>query len=966
MYFIDEFERQILGNGDSIALTDSDGNRNISYKELDVLTNRIGNKLISVGVKKGDSVIIVLPRISEYISCEIAILKLGAVVVPLIPEYPDERVSYIKNDCNAAFIIDETFVEGISDEKSSDTFIPEDISNDDRGMIIYTSGSTGNPKGVVYTRNDIDEHIKVTLEVMNGIKPLVCGATATMSFCYTVEEYLRNLVLGAHIHIISNEIRADGRLLASYYTDHKITTGFISPRVLKTFDCKSDTLVRVFTGSDRVINTYSEDFEIRCIYGQSETIGPITSFLVDKSYDNTPIGKPLAGVEIIITDDADNEVEDGTEGQICIIGDFPHEYNNLKEQTEKTFKKLDDGRILIHTGDVGKILPDGNILFLNRNDWMIKIHGQRVEPGEIESAMNKVDGITGSIVKGFENKDGTMLLCGFYTENKPVVKEDIRRKLELALPEYMIPSAFVRMDKFPVNANGKIDRKSIEKPDLNTLTSEYEKPVGKTEEVICIAMQKILNIAKIGRKDNFLQLGGNSLNAVSLCAACGIDGLAPQLVMLGQTPEGMAKLISENSFYPKPKLTVSKVLKTNYPLSLSQKYQYKLCKRQGKTIDCIDTLYFFKLDEAIDIPHLKTSVETVVNAHMIYKSHIDIDNELMFTDDTGIFVGDVSLEPDEFSKFRQDIYKRVRDLKNDPLFEAKILHVRDDSDYLFICVCHMVYDGKSLKNLFDGISSEYTGVPIENEQASIFDLIENECRIMEDKKLIEAAQKVLASNYEGLKTESLFDSDTKYETAASKIILEEESKTEIDTYLKKYGISILTLFQAAMEITVSKIFKTQDFCYMNVYDGRGDELLNMSHGVFAKSVFMRSNAGKYDDLKEYFISIEEQYQRLVYYDILDTFKTVSEYPEIMSGITFNLRDMQGSMIKLGAKPQMSEFLDEINEAYKPFTDFDFIVNRLPKGYGFLATVASIKVSESFANEFITCFKETMLDMIHDQ
>ncbi len=966
MFFVDEYIQKVNTAESSFALTDSDGKRTLTYAQLDSLVNRIANKLVSVGASAGESVIIILPRSIEYIACEIAILKTLAVAVPLIPEYPKDRVSYIEKDSLARLVIRESFFDDLEKDFSDKAPVIADSDNDGRAMIIYTSGSTGKPKGVIYTRSNLDAQIIRKLDSVKDITPLVFAASATMSFCVTVTEYLRTLAMGGHVHIISNAVRSDAALLSSYYQENEITTGFISPRMLKNFHCKSKHLKRVFTASEKVVNIYSSDFEIVNAYGQSETIGTITEFPIDKLYDNTPVGKPLKGIEVIVVDSNDEEVPDGSEGEICFIGNLPSEYNNLKEQTDKVFKKLPDGRTFIHSGDIGKKLPDGNLLYLNRNDWMIKIHGQRVEPGEIESVMNTVDGITGSIVKAFENSDGTMLLCGFYTESKTVDRETIKGRLQAALPSYMIPGAFVRMDAFPVNANGKIDRRSIERPDLSKLTAKYEKPENSTEEAICNAMQEILGIEKVGRSDCFSALGGNSLNAVDLCSKCSVPGIAPQIVMIGQSPKRIAELILENSFYPKPKFTVSNGLKKIYPLSLSQKYQYEVCKRYGKTIDCIDTVYYFKLDDSVDITRLKDSVESSVNAHVIYRSHVDMGNGQLIPDETNYSVEEISLSVVDFDSFRKSIYGRIRNLKTDPLFEAKILNIDDGETYLFMNVCHIIYDGKSMSNLLSEISARYNAEEIKAEQATMFDLIDYECSISDDKKLIKEAQKAFASNYEGLTAHALFEDEKEYSTAVSIRILEKESLNEIDDYLKEYSISILTLFQAAAEMTISKMFKTDNFCYMNVHDGRPDQLLNASHGVFAKSVFMRCGTAKHKDLRDYFKEIEEQYQRLVYYDILETFETVWKYPAVWSGITFNLRDLQGVSIKLGEKRRFSEFLDEINEYYKPFTDFDLIINRYPKGYGYLVSVVSTKVSTEFANDFIRCLDETVRKILDEK
>ncbi|WP_026508485.1 AMP-binding protein [Butyrivibrio sp. MC2013] len=961
MYFISEFAAKVAELKDSVAITDRDGKRSLTYGELDSLSSKIAHKLAVSGVLKGDSVIIILPRISEYIACEIALLKLGAVVVPLIPDYPQERVAYIQKDSGAKMLIREDFLEGIDSEDAVCDIV--DAGDDERAMILYTSGSTGKPKGVVYTRSNVDAHITRMSPFLEEINPLVFAASATMSFCVTVMEYLCNLSLGAHVHMISDPVRSDAGLLASYYTDNHIRTGFISPRILKLFDYKGADLVRVLTASEKVVNIYSDDYEIYNCYGQSETIGIITKFRIDKLYDNTPIGKALTGADIVIIDGDGNELPDGDEGQICIIGNFPCEYNNLPDQTSQVFKKLPDGRTFIYSGDIGKKLPDGNVVYLNRNDWMIKIHGQRVEPGEIESVMNTVDGVTSSIVKAFDNDDGTMLLCGFYTESKPVDKAAIKKGLEDKLPHYMIPGVFVRMDAFPVNANGKIDRKSIKKPDFNQLMAAYEKPENEIEEKICQAMQKILKLGLVGRNDNFFELGGNSINAVNLCAECSVEGIAPQIVVIGQTPAGIAALISDKSFYSKPALEISHKVGDVYPLSTSQRYQNTVCTSLGTTIDVIDMTYYFKLSDTVDTDRLSAAVDKLVNDHPIYKSHIDIENNRLNVSHEEFHITRVEIPAGDFESYRSKRYTRVRDMRVDPLFEAELISLDDGSIYLFICICHLIYDGKSLENMLACISAYYNDQEGPVEEASIFDLIEYEGRVSQDSGLIEAARKVFEDNYKGLKKTEFFASEKKYATAFSMPILQNIKQSEIDDFLKRYSTSILTLMQLAMEITVNKVYGEKDFCYMNVHDGRGNSLLNNAHGVFAKAVFIRSGLGKYGSLKEYFEGIEKQYQKLVYYDILDTFDLVDKYPAIKSGLTVNYRNAPSMSLKLGDEKFRTDFLIEFFTVNKPFTDMDFMINRWPGDMGYTVSFASAKVSEEFARSFVGSFDEALTRII---
>lgn len=954
MCFLDAFSGCVRCGGDAPALTDHDGNRTMSYRELDGLSNRICRQLMAEGIGKGDSVIIRLPRCSEYIACEIALLKLGATIVPLIPEYPGDRVSYIRQDCGASLVISGDFLEKIKDVPETP---PEtaDCGDDERGMVIYTSGSTGNPKGVVYTRGNLDAQIRRSMAGIADLGPLVFAASATMSFCVTVCEYLRTLAMGGHVHVISDETRSDAEKLSRYYCNNGITTGFIPPRILKQFVCKSETLRRVYTASEKVVNIWSPDFEIINSYGQSETVGAITEFRIDRLYDNTPIGRPVGEVEIVITGEDNQPVPQGTEGQICIIGDLPSEYNNLPDQTEKVFRTLPDGRTYICSGDIGKELPDGNILYLNRNDWMIKIHGQRVEPGEIESVMNRTEGVTGSVVKAFDNPDGTMLLCGFYTEERPVAREDIRKMLEAKLPPYMIPGVLVKMDVFPVNANGKIDRKAIERPDISKRKAAYEPPADQAEEAICLAMQKILQVDRISRNDDFFELGGNSINAVALCAECAVPGIAPQIVIIGKTPAVIAGMIRGKCFVPKPEFAVFREIDAEYPMSMAQKYQYEVCRSLGTTIDVIDMTYYFPLDGDVDSDRLKKAVEDVVNGNPIYRSHIDLERERLLVDRKAFSVREVHLNADAFGPYRAARYTRVRDLKTDPLFECELIRLDDGSAYLFLCLCHLLYDGKSLENLLDSISARYDGRAEETERASIFDLIRYERRLREESALTEMAGKVLRENYEGLQPCHLFDRSKTYATALSAPILEGVRQEEIDAFLKANAVSVLTVMQVATERTISQVWGIDDFCYMNVYDGRMNQMLNRSHGVFARSVFMRSGVNRYASDREYMVAVEEQYQKLVYYDVADTFSVVEKYPAVKSGITLNYRDMLPLSLKLGGKAYRTEFLSEFFAVNKPFTDMDFMINRLPRGMGYLVNFSSARVDEAFARNFVSLF-----------
>ena len=248
------------------------------------------------------------------------------------------------------------------------------------------------------------------------------------------------------------------RLLEDYFAAKGITCAFISPQILRLFKNKSRTLKKVSTGSERVSMLAGDGYELYNCYGSSETAATALSYKVEGPMENTPIGKPLEGFEIFLLDEDGKEVADGEEGEICIKGILAESYLNLEEQTAKTFIRQENGSILLHTGDMGRRMPDGNYVYVNRRDWMVKINGQRVETGEIELRISSMAEVESAVVKAFEDENGQNYLCAYYVSAEEIKVEQLRAYLKETLPDYMIPRFFKRLDSLPKNVNGKLDR----------------------------------------------------------------------------------------------------------------------------------------------------------------------------------------------------------------------------------------------------------------------------------------------------------------------------------------------------------------------------------------------------------------------------------------------------------------------------------------------------------------------------
>lgn len=339
-------------------------------------------------------------------------------------------------------------------------------------------------------------------------------------------------------HILSDAARRSISGIEAYVHVHRPTLMFISPQMLKLLNLENTSLRAVLCGGERMRNLEGRSYRLFNGYGSSETAGLALFFPVDRKYSNTPIGRPAHGLKFRLTDALGNDVPRGEEGELCIIGRIASGYINLPEETATAFVFRPDGTTLLRTGDICRMQEDGNLIYINRGDWMVKINGQRVETGEIEQVMAEHPDVEASVVKSFTNAHGQTYLCGYYTEKKPCAAEALRSHLRGRLPDYMVPQQLVRLDKMPLNANGKLDRKRLTAPDIQQQARKIIPPANDAQEKICAAFSEVLKIGRISIDDDFFALGGDSLQLMMLITA--LPGLTAEDVHRNRTPEQLA------------------------------------------------------------------------------------------------------------------------------------------------------------------------------------------------------------------------------------------------------------------------------------------------------------------------------------------------------------------------------------------------------------------------------------------
>lgn len=280
MNFLDEFQSMVRRYPDKTAIVDLGGKRSTTYRELDSLSRKVAAKLLQTGEMSGKVVMVCMDRRMEYVASEIGILMAGAAFVPVLPEYPRERLDYIQKDCQAEVCIEMPW---LGDLDSYEAAVPVRVADKSKAMLIYTSGSTGRPKGIVHSMASLTQGVFRNRSALYLHEKDILAAMAPLSFVVMIFEYFSVLSCGGCVHMVAEEIRKDVRMIEDYFVAHDITCAFISPQLLRFFKNRAATLEKVFTGSERVSRLCGDGYELYNLYGCSETAAAAAYYKIEEA-----------------------------------------------------------------------------------------------------------------------------------------------------------------------------------------------------------------------------------------------------------------------------------------------------------------------------------------------------------------------------------------------------------------------------------------------------------------------------------------------------------------------------------------------------------------------------------------------------------------------------------------------------------------------------------------------------------
>jgi amino acid adenylation domain-containing protein len=520
------FEEQAAEHPGNIALNER--GFTLTYQQLNEQANQVAAYLIGQhNIQPGDIVAVQLNRSAGMVVAILGILKAGAAYLPIDPGYPQERIAYMVADSRCKLVVDEKALQSFATvQQQYGNANPAAVAGPQHmAYVIYTSGSTGQPKGVMVAHQSLCNYCTW----YRGHFALTAADRTTLyvgvGFDVSVMEIFPCLATGAALYVVPDEIRLDVEALSAFYDAQQISIAYLPPRIAENFlQVPNQSLRCLTTGGDKLNVYVPTRYSFQNNYGPTEATIMVTNYPVTAQLPNIPIGKPIANTQLYIVNDSGEPCAVGMPGEICIAGDaLAMGYLNQPELTAEKFVPnpfAADGR-LYKTGDQGRWLPDGNILFLGRTDGQVKIRGHRVELGEIEAALQSHPAVDNAVVKARTGHDGEKELVAYIISQQGMEDGSVLHKyLNGKLPPYMVPAYFVPLEALPINANGKVDRKKLPDPEGIGLAVgvEYVAPRNETEEKLVRIWQELLGREKIGIKDNFFAIGGHSLNATRLAS----------------------------------------------------------------------------------------------------------------------------------------------------------------------------------------------------------------------------------------------------------------------------------------------------------------------------------------------------------------------------------------------------------------------------------------------------------------
>ncbi|MED7818402.1 MULTISPECIES: non-ribosomal peptide synthetase [unclassified Francisella] len=872
---VDLFDETVRKYADRVALIYKE--KSITYKELNEQANLIANYLLK---KDSEKVVGILSDNDHYnmATAILGVLKSGKAYIPISPEFPLERkIKILESSSSRTLLSNKDYISlELKQQYTGNIFCLDDlddgisenpevkISPEQSAYVIYTSGSTGEPKGVEVQHKALTNFCYWYIDEYELQSESQILKYAGVAFDVSISEIFPTLISGAKLHFSDKFLRLSPDEIANYVNKNNISHIFMPPAIYEQFASKNAPCLKyLITAGDKLKHYQPSSYQLVNAYGPTEATVYASSIKLDKSYLNIPIGKPIKNYKIFILNKDLNLCPIGIAGELCIAGEgLAKGYLNRPDLTEMSFIYHDGLEERIYrTGDLAKWKIDGNIEFLGRTDFQVKVRGYRIELGEIETRLANIIDIKDAVVLALDDKNSNKYLCGYYISDKDLDSRLIQEKLKKYLPDYMVPDVYIKIDKFPLTPNGKVDRKNLPKPDLSSLQSEYVAPRNKIEEIIVHAVEDILKLENIGVLDNFFKLGGSSISAISLVSMISKQGYEISIADILSSPilEDIASNIQEIGLEQKILPAPEREL---YPVTSSQKGMFltNILGNQGTTYNiplCLN------INGDIDKERVGLAIDKLIERHESLRTSFEyVDGEVLqkIHNKVNISKHYKKISAEELDMTLKEFVKPF-DLSKVPLFRVCLLEIDRTRYVLLFDFHHIIFDGTSVEPFVKELCYLY-----ENKSLNSLEIQYKDYAYWYNHHYIKSDFYKEIRNYwvkhiEGAnEIEFPFDylksANKSNEAGYVNQVIYPELKQSILSFCQKLDITPYMLMIGVYTLLLSRYSRQNDITIGTATAGRSHSSISEHIGMFVHTLPFRINIEDNQTISKYFSNIK--------------------------------------------------------------------------------------------------------------
>lgn len=919
--FFEPVEKNAIEIPNTMALIAKD--RSLTFAEFNAEANRVAHALIERGVERGDRVMLLLPRTSAVIVSMFGISKTGAAYIPCDPEYPADRINLIINDSEAQYIIttkshmtdyptDKVIdIDNIYMNPAYGTDNPNvGVSPDDLAYMIYTSGSTGRPKGVMLRHRGISNYLynhpaNVHIDGLKRLDVKTFVSITTLSFDMSLKEFAGSLFNGITTVLADEQEILDPIALAQLMkrtkaeaingTCSRIQSYMELPELCEALrNCKM-----VWSGGEMYPQSLLKSLqalgvEIINTYGPTEIT--VSSNIKNLTHsDKVTVGRPLLNYVEYVVDQWGNEMPVGITGELLIGGPgVARGYNNLPEMTQQRFVEYKGERVY-RSGDLARWTEDGDIEILGRIDSQVKLRGFRIELEEIENKALEYEGLR-KAVADVKDIGATQHLCLYYTSDDEIDQNSLKAFLAESLTDYMVPSAYMRIEVVPLTPNGKTNRKALPAPTLQL--DDIVAPANEQEDAVLKVISKLLQVNDFGVTNNLVSLGLTSLLAMRLSAMLQKEiGINIRMHEILQAPT--IRDIVRNASEQVTVLTPHP-MQEFYPISESQR---------GMCVDCMmnpDALQYnipFVLHFIdVDVKKIVASFSQIINAHPYMKVRLMMkDGDIVQHRDDNREPIDIKVEILTEMPDRQFFQSRIHsfNILNEELYRISV-YTYGNHVFILTDLHHLIADGSSNVVLARNLEQAYAGHSLQTETYTAYDRTLDEEALMQSDRAKETEQ-YFDTMLTGMSS-TVYPHSAKRDKGTHKqgMIDIHLEGTAINEYCKKYALLHNGFFMAVFNQVLHRMTREDDILTYFISNGRSELQLDDFFGVFVKT--MPCVCSKWDGtMTDAVLMLNKQMQETIKNDFYP-FSTMVERHGLSANIIFNyVANFQHDVVLEGSK-----------------------------------------------------------------